>query len=112
MAGGLVQPLNRSYITNFSNLLARVHDPFYDSGSQYSVPYTVFSTGIGYRADRIDPAAMNAAGWDTFWDPRYKGEVSMLDDDREGVGAGDAAPGLTDVNTTDAERHRRRPATT
>ena len=103
VAGGLAQPLNRSYITNFSNLLAPYQDPFYDSGSQYTVPYTVFSTGIGYRTDRIDPTDMNAAGWDALWDPTYKGEASVIDDVREGLAMPMLRSGLTDVNTGDAD---------
>ena len=49
VAGRLAQPMNRSYITNFGTILPSFQDPFYDKGSQYSVPYTVFGTGIGYR---------------------------------------------------------------
>ncbi len=67
----------------------------------YTVPYTVFSTGIGYRADRIDPAVVEAAGWDMLWDPTYKGVTSILDDYRESLSMAMLRRGLTDVNTTD-----------
>ena len=47
---------------------------------KYSVPYTIFSTGIGYRADRVDPAEVDERGWDMIWNADYKGEISILDD--------------------------------
>ena len=53
---GLIQPLNKSYLTNIGNVVAALRDPYYDKGGVYTVPYTVFGTGIGYRADRVDPA--------------------------------------------------------
>ncbi len=103
IAGGLLMPLNKSYIPNFANVLESFADPWYDPGATYTVPYTVFSTGIGYRADRIDPAVVEAAGWNILWDPTYKGVTSILDDYREGLAMAMLRKGVTDVNTTDAE---------
>jgi len=34
VAAGLLQPLNRSYLSNFTNLIAGLQDPYYDLGSQ------------------------------------------------------------------------------
>jgi spermidine/putrescine transport system substrate-binding protein len=101
IAGGLLQPLNKSYIPNFANVLNAFNDPWYDPGARYTVPYTVFSTGIGYRADRIEPAIVAEKGWDILWDPTYKGVTSILDDYREGLTVPMLRRGLTDVNTTD-----------
>lgn len=96
---GLIQPLNKTYLTNFGNVAASLRDPYYDKGSVYTVPYTVFSTGIGFRADKIDPASVT---WDTLWNPEYKGVTSLLDDVREGLTAAMLRKGLTDVNTGDS----------
>ena len=95
---GLIQPLNKTYLTNAGNIKASLRDPYYDKGSVYTVPYTVFSTGIGYRADRVN----GTVGWDTLWDPTYKGVTSLLDDVREGLTAAMLRKGLTDVNTGDS----------
>jgi spermidine/putrescine transport system substrate-binding protein len=103
IAGGLLQPLNKTYVPNFSNVLPSFVDPWYDTGSTYTVPYTVFSSGIGYRADRIDPAKVEEMGWDILWDPTYKGVTSILDDYREGIAMALLRRGITDVNTTDRE---------
>ena len=94
---GLIQPLNKSYLTNIGNVKASLQNPYYDKGAVYTVPYTVFSTGIGYRADRVD----GAVSWDTLWNPQYKGVTSLLDDVREGLTAPMLRKGLTDVNTGD-----------
>jgi spermidine/putrescine transport system substrate-binding protein len=101
IAGGLLQPLNFSYLPNFSNVLDSFVDPWYDSGSRYTVPYTVFSSGIAYRTDRIDKAKVDEMGWDIIWDPAYKGVTSILDDYREGIAMALLRRGNKDVNTTD-----------
>ncbi len=101
VAGKLARPLNRSYLTNFSKILPEFQDPFYDRGSQYTVPYTVFGTGIMYRTDRVDPKVIEEKGWNIFWDPTYKGQMSVLDDKREGIALALLRKGITDVNTAD-----------
>ncbi|MDO8364268.1 MAG: spermidine/putrescine ABC transporter substrate-binding protein [Actinomycetota bacterium] len=99
---GWLQPLNKSYLTNRGNVLANFDDPWYDAGSTYTVPYTFFGTGLGYRRDRIDPADVEADGWDALWNATgFKGQVSVLDDEREALVMAMLRRGLTDVNTTD-----------
>ena len=107
IAGGLLQPLNKSYLTNFSNVLSSFSSPWYDEGSTYTVPYTVFSSGIAYRSDRIDPATVEELGWNILWDPTYKGVTSILDDYREGISMALLRRGITDVNTTDTTQIER-----
>ena len=100
--GGLIQPLNRSYLTNRGNVIKAFDDPWYDPGAVYSVPYTFFGTGIGYRTDRIDPAEVEAQGWDTLWNAtEFKGQVSILDDEREAFTMAMLRAGVTDINTLD-----------
>ncbi len=102
IAGGLIQPLNKSYIPNFANVIKTFNDPWYDPGAKFSVPYTFFGTGIGYRTDRIDPALVESQGWDTIWSATdFKGQVSVLDDEREALTMAMLRKGNTDVNTTD-----------
>lgn len=103
IAGGLLQPLNKSYLTNLGNILDSFADPWYDRGAVYTVPYTVFSSGIAYRSDRVDPAEVEAQGWDILWNPAYKGVTSILDDYREGLSLAMLRAGITDVNTADPD---------
>ena len=95
---GLIQPLNKTYLTNLGNVVASLRDPYYDTGGVYSVPYAVFGTGIGFRSDKVDPASVS---WETLWNTEFKGVASVLDDVREGLGMAMMRKGLTDVNTGD-----------
>ena len=100
--GKLIRPLNKSYIPNFTNVVEGLQDPWYDTGSVYSVPYMYFGTGIAYRADRIDPAQVEEWGWDTLWNAtEFKGQCSVLEDEREAFTMAMLRTGITDINTTD-----------
>ena len=95
----LIQPLNKSYLTNIGNLLPSAADPFFDQGLHYGVPYTVFTTGIGFRTDAIDTATVDQQGWDALWDPTYKGQVGILNDSREAFAMAMLKLGRTNINT-------------
>ena len=52
VVGKVLQPLNLSYIPNLkANVWPSLQSPWYDVGSRYTVPYTIYTTGIGWRAD-------------------------------------------------------------
>ena len=54
VAGKILQPLNLSYIPNLRREVWRsLQSPWYDVGSRYTVPYTIFSTGIAWRNDKL-----------------------------------------------------------
>ena len=101
VVGNLVQPLNRDYLTNFGNVLPTLQSPYYDVGSRYSVPYTVYTTGLAYRRDVIDDAEIAETGWATIWDPAYRGFVGIIDDPRDALTLGMYKLGLDDTNTDD-----------
>jgi spermidine/putrescine transport system substrate-binding protein len=99
----LIQPLNLNYIPNLrKNVWKSLQSPWYDVGSRYTVPYTVFSTGIAWRNDFLpdyDPTEF-ANPYDSFWQMgEISGKVAMLDDQREGLAFGLLRNGITDVNT-------------
>ncbi len=55
VAGKLLKPLNHDYIPNLAqNVWPSLQSPYYDVGSRYSVPYTIYSTGIGWRSDKVE----------------------------------------------------------
>ncbi|MEA2556930.1 MAG: spermidine/putrescine transport system substrate-binding protein [Actinomycetota bacterium] len=100
----LLQPLNQDYIPNLpANVWDTYQDPFYDAGWQYTVPYTIYTTGIGYRTDVISKDEIEAMSnpYDIFWDPKYKGQVGVYDDYREAISMTLLRHGITDLNTTD-----------
>lgn len=96
-----VQPLNRSYVPNLTNIWTQLQDPWYDVGSQYTVPYLTWKTGIGYRTDFVDDPGALDQPFDIFWDPTYSGKVGLLDEYRETIGMALLRNGGTDFNSLD-----------
>ena len=88
IAQQLLQPLNHSYLGNLEqNVWPELQDPFYDRGSRYTVPYVVWSDGIGWRNDKIDVDIPGlTVPWDIFWESApYRGKVAILDDKRDAL---------------------------
>jgi spermidine/putrescine transport system substrate-binding protein len=89
IAADALQPLNRDAIPNLSNLLDDFQDPSYDPGGTYSVAYQWGTTGIAVNTDVVgedfDPT------WGLIFDPaiasQFSGQISLLNDPRETMGA-------------------------
>ena len=97
----LLRPLNQDYLTNSGNLWEGFRDPWYDLGAQYTRPYTIYSTGIGWRSDRIpEEAGERENPYDVLWDTQYKGDMAILDDWHTAMGMVLLRNGL-DMNSTD-----------
>ena len=103
VSGKLIRPLNQSYIPNISNVWPDFTDPWYDGQWHYTVPYSVYTTGIGWRADRIteDIPAM-ATPYDVFWDEQYARRLALIDDWHTAMAMVALRAGITDINTTKA----------
>lgn len=96
----LIRPLNHSYITNIGQIWPVFQNPFYDGGWRYTVPYTVYTTGIGWRSDRVtEDVGARPNPYDVFWDPRYAKKLSILDDYRDAI-AMVLLRNHRDINTT------------
>ncbi|MFM8249509.1 MAG: spermidine/putrescine ABC transporter substrate-binding protein, partial [Acidimicrobiaceae bacterium] len=102
IAADLLQPLNKSYIPNFGNVISGLQSPYYDLESQYTVPYFIYGNGIGYRTDRIDKNAFAGNGYDILWDPQFSGKVGVLDSYRDTLAMAMFRAGNFDANTADA----------
>jgi spermidine/putrescine transport system substrate-binding protein len=103
VAGKLLQPLNRDYIENFDNLWPNIQSPFYDQESRYTVPYTIYTTGIGFLRTSVDADALFAMEnpYEIFWDEKYAGKVGLYDDFREALTMALLKNGISDINTED-----------
>jgi spermidine/putrescine transport system substrate-binding protein len=102
VAEKLVQPLNHSYLPNVVNQTWREYqNPFYDRHWQYTVPYTIYTTGISWRKDYIhDSPASWPNGYAFPWQGKYAGKVAILDDYRESPSLALMKSGIYDLNTT------------
>jgi len=91
VAEGLLLPLTHELLPNLKNVwsyFGNPDGPFYDVGQRYSVPYTVYSTGIGWRRDLVrnaDSPGYLANPYDAYWNERYRGKVGIYDDYREAI---------------------------
>jgi spermidine/putrescine transport system substrate-binding protein len=101
VAGGLVRPLNHSYLPNISNVWPSFTNPWYDQGWRYTVPYTIYTTGMGWRTDQV-PADIGALKnpYASLWDPAYKDKTAIIDDSHTAMAMVLLKEGITDVNTS------------
>ncbi|MBI4054864.1 MAG: spermidine/putrescine ABC transporter substrate-binding protein [Elusimicrobia bacterium] len=73
-------PLGRDRVPNLQHIDPRFLDLYYDPGNRYCAPYLWGLSGIGYDAQRVE---VPPRGWGVFWDPRYRGQISVMNDQRE-----------------------------
>ncbi|SBS78591.1 Extracellular solute-binding protein family 1 [uncultured Mycobacterium sp.] len=102
--GGLVRPINHSYVPNIKNVWPFFSNPWYDQEWRFTVPYTVYTTGIGWRADQV-PADIGALKnpYEALWDPAYKNKTAVIDDWHTAMAMVLLKLGITDVNTSSAD---------
>lgn len=100
----MLAPLDHGNIPNRSNLYPRFQDPPYDPGNMYCIPYQWGTTGIGYNSDEFDEAPDS---WSYLFDPdlaaQFAGQMSMLNDPRESIGAALKYLGYS-MNSTDPDQ--------
>jgi len=100
VAEKLIRPLNHNYIPNIANVwpdYRTTGNPFYDQDWQYTTPYSIYTTGIAWRKDKVNLAP----SWNMPWQgAAYKGKVAVLDDYRETISLALLRAGNTDLNTT------------
>ncbi len=98
--GKALQPLNRDYLPNLANVWPAVQDPWYDKGSQYTVPYATWTTGIGYRIDHVPTTPDKLSNpYEIYWDEANRGKLFLLDDSRDAPAHMLLKNGIQNVNT-------------
>ena len=83
-ATDLIDPINRTYLPNWSNVSPIFQNLPTDPGSAHTVPWQWGTTGIAYRTDRITTPIDS---WAVFHDAKHHGKTTMMDDGREVIGA-------------------------
>lgn len=93
---GMLQPLKHDLIPNMKNVdrkyLALTRDP----QMEYSVPYMISITGIGYNKARLGELPPT---WELFGKPEIARRCTLLNDMRESIGAALKGLGYS-LNTT------------
>lgn len=96
-----LRPLNHDYIPNMANVWPDYRDPFYDEGWQYTTPYTIYTTGMAWRKDKVSLQPSWAMPWQSG---SYKGKVAVLDDYRSGIALALMKSGIFNLNTTNTSQ--------
>ena len=107
-----IQPLNHDLLPNMTSTVWPAFSdpgPWYDQGWLFTVPYVIYTTGVGFRRDRIDDARAADEGYDLLWNPEFTGEISYYDSYRDALGMamirnGDLDPNSGDPAVIDAAR--------
>lgn len=100
VAADLLRPLTHDYIPNIKNLWSDFTNPWYDEDWQYSVPYTVYTTGIGWRTDLVsEDISLRDNPYEVFWDDQYAGNFAVIDDFHTAMAMVLLRDGITDINT-------------
>ncbi|SHG86889.1 extracellular solute-binding protein [Ferrimonas marina] len=77
----MLQPLDKSKLSNLGHLDPALMDKEYDPGNTYSLPYIWGATGIGINTDEVDPDSITS--WADLWDSQWRGELMLMNDTRE-----------------------------
>jgi spermidine/putrescine-binding protein len=98
----LLAKIDHTSIPNLENLSDLFKNPPYDPELEYCVPYQWGTTGIGYNSEIVEPDS-----WAYIFDPaiaaEYAGQITMLNDSRESIGAALKYLGYSLNSTNEAE---------
>ncbi|QIK56376.1 ABC transporter substrate-binding protein [Erysipelothrix sp. HDW6A] len=97
---GKLQKIDYSKITNYENTLANLRGRKMDPQDEYTVPYFWGSVGIVYDKTKVDPALVEAQGWDILRNQDYKGRLYFYDSERDAFMIALKALGYS-MNSTD-----------
>jgi len=85
---GLLLKLDKAALPNLANIDPNQLALYFDPQNEYSVPYQYGMTGIAFNSAEVQTAPTS---WAALFEPEqlepYQNRVSMLDDERESVGA-------------------------
>ncbi|HUN23831.1 MAG TPA: spermidine/putrescine ABC transporter substrate-binding protein [Anaerolineales bacterium] len=85
---GLLAELTKENLPNLANVNPANLGMYFDPENKYSVPYQWGTTAIIYNSAKLEEAPTS---WAAIFEPdqicKYKGYVSLLDDEREALGA-------------------------
>jgi spermidine/putrescine transport system substrate-binding protein len=97
--GNQLRVIDRDKLKNVDLVYEQFEAPWYDRNSSHTTPYTMYATGLGYRADKVTGMS---GSWRDLVDVDSDGKAFMLDDFQEGLGMANLVNGY-ELNTVDPE---------
>jgi spermidine/putrescine transport system substrate-binding protein len=80
---GLLEPLDKTQLSHYSNLSAQFTNNAYDPNNQYSIPLIWGATGIVINTHYIQSAPKT---WRELWSAQFANQLMLLDDVRDVFG--------------------------
>jgi spermidine/putrescine transport system substrate-binding protein len=81
--GNQLRRIDRDKLKNADSVYPAFDSPWYDKSSDHTTPYTMYATGLGYRADVVKDMT---GSWRDLGDADPAGKTFLLDDFQEGIG--------------------------
>ena len=97
ISGHFLREIDHDKLKGSDTVYAEFAQPWYDEGSKHTIPYTMYATGLGYRADKVSGLT---GSWRDLGNADSGSRSFMLDDFQEGIGMANLVNGH-DLNTTD-----------
>ncbi len=79
----LIQPIDKSIVTNTDGLIDDVMNLECDPDNTYMMPYLWQNVGLVYDKTKISPEEIEEAGFSIYLNPAYAGHVYMYDSERD-----------------------------
>lgn len=79
----MLETIDVSQLENFKYIRPDLISLEYDPNNEYSVPYMWGTVGIMYNTTKVDEPITS---WKSLWDPKYSGEIFMMDSIRDSIG--------------------------
>ena len=96
----LLQPLDKSKLSNLDLLSEDVMGLEYDPENEYALPYFWGTVGIVYDKNKVSEEDLQAEGYNIFLDTKYKGDIYLYDSERDSFMMALKALGYS-MNTSD-----------
>lgn len=79
----MLQPVDKSVITNMGNLYEGVKNLDYDPDNTYSVPYFWGNVGLVYNKNNVAKEDLENEGYNILKNTKYKGSIYVYDSQRD-----------------------------
>ncbi len=78
---GMLHKIDKHKLTHFKDIDPQYLNKPFDPNNNYSIPYVWGATGIGINTDMLDASGIK--NWADLWDPKWRGQLMLMDDARE-----------------------------
>lgn len=78
----MLNKIDMNNIPNYKNIDDRFKNLDFDPNNEYSVPYMWGTLGILYNTKMVDDVVDS---WDILWNEKYKGQILMLNSQRDSI---------------------------